>query len=334
MIVGGCESATVVETPPSPADRLEFRAAPTQATAGLPFDPAVQVVVRRFDGSIDVTSTATISLTVQSATAPDSLRGATSVTAVGGVATFTGLSLLRASATTRLFARADGLTGAESAPLSVVHGAPAQIVFRTQPAGATAGQPLAALSVQVRDVGGNRVTSASGPVTIAIATGPPGATLTGTVTADLVAGEASLGDVRLPRAGSGYTLTASLVGNPAVLADITRVFTTVPAAPAELAFVTEPTASLAGVPITPAVRVAVLDAFGNLVTNASAPITLGFALAPTATQLLGTTTVTPTDGIARFADLRVDRIAANVRLRASAPGLPSATSILFAVGAP
>ena len=119
--IAGCSSDVVEAPPPAAPDRLEFRVGPTRAIAGVPFDPAVQVVIRRLDGTIDSTSTAQVSITSLSPTV----------------------------------------------------------------------------------VGGNRVTSATGPVAIAITTGPVGASLTGTVTANLVAGEANLGDVRLPRAGVG-----------------------------------------------------------------------------------------------------------------------------------
>lgn len=317
-----------------PPDRLEFRIVPTQAVAGVPFDPTVQVIIRRLDGNVDVTSTAEVSLRSRSATVADTLRGVSTVAAIAGVATFPTAALTRVSSDTRLFARASGLTGAESDPIRVVHGPPAQLVFLTQPDAAVAGQPLPPLRVQLRDVGGNLVTSANGPVTITIATGPLGASIAGTNAVDLVSGEASLSDLRLPRAGTGYTLSASLVGNAAVRSPITRVFTTVPAAASELAFLTEPTASIAGSPIAPAVRVAIFDAFGNVVSTANTPIALDFAVSPAGTQLLGTTTVTPTAGIATFRDIRVDRASAAIRLRASAPGLTGGISAIFTVGAP
>lgn len=334
MLAGVSCSSDAVEAPPASPDRLEFRAAPVRAVAGVALDPAVQVVIRTLDGSIDASSTAAVSLTSRSSTVADTLRGTTTADAVAGVATFPGLVLNRVSADTRLFARASGLTGAESTPLRVMHGEPVQLVFLSQPAGAIAGQPLPALRVQLQDIGGNRVMSANGPVTVGISTGPAGAVITGTSTADLVSGEASLADVRLPRAGVGYTLTVSLVGSAGVRSPVTRVFTTVPAAPAALTFAAEPSTSIAGSPISPPVRVAILDALGNTITGSNASISLDLAVAPTGTQLLGTATIPATAGIATYPDIRVDRAAASVRLRASSPGLTSAISAIFAVGAP
>ncbi len=330
----GCSTDDVVDAPVIAPDRLEFRTAPAQAIAGVPFDPAVQVLILLPDGRIDVTSTAAVSLTALSATVADTLRGATSVTATAGIATFPAVSFSRVSAATRLVARSSGLTGAESTPIRVGHGVAAQLVFLTQPDSAVAGRPLPALRVQVRDVGGNRVLSASGPVTVAIATGPTGASVTGTATADLSSGEASFNDVRLPRAGTGYTLTASLVGEAGIRSPVTRVFATAPAAPASLAFLSEPTASTVGFPVTPAIRVAIVDEFANIVGSASTPVTLDLAVAAAGTQLTGTTTAAPMAGIATFTNVRVDRAAATVRLRAAAAGLTSAVSAGFAVGAP
>lgn len=329
----GCSSEEV-DAPRVAPDRLEFRVRPAEVIAGVPFDPAVQVGVVLPDGTLDGSSSASISLISQSASATDTLRGVTTVTAVDGIATFPDLSLTRASADTRLIARSSGLTGIQSDPIRVVPGAATQLVFLTQPENVVAGQPLSALRVQLRDASGNRVASGSGPITVAISTGPAGASISGTVTADLVSGEASFTDVRLPRAGTGYTLTATLVGSPTIRPPVTRVFTTAPAAPAALVFLTEPTASTVGFPITPAVRVAVVDDFGNVVTSASNSVSLDLAVAPAGSQLTGTTTATSVAGIATLGNLRVDRAATAVRLRATAAGLPPAVSAIFAVGAP
>ena len=297
-------------------------------------NPAVTVAILRPDGAIDVNSSATVSLRVQSPTVVDTIVGISSVAAVRGVALFPGVVLSRATQNARLYARSPDLVGAESPPFSVVTGAPAQLVFLTEPAGAVAGQPLPELRVQVRDVGGNPVTTAAGVVSIAVATGPAGGVATGTLTANLVDGEVRFSNVRLPRAGAGYTLTAALVGNPTVRAPITSAFTTAAGAPAELAFQTDLATVQAGAPILPAVRVAVLDGFGNTVTDAAVSITLDLAVAATGAQLLGTTNVVSTSGIATFSGIRVDRASVTTRLRASGAGLTPGLSTVFAAVAP
>jgi hypothetical protein len=329
----GC-SSEAVDAPRIPPDRLEFRVTPAAVAAGAPFSPAVQVAVMLPNGAVDATSTAAVSLTTQDAAVTDSLLGNVIVSAVAGIATFPAITLSRASPSTRLVARSAGLTGAASDPIRVVAGEPAQLVFLTQPENVVAGQPLPELRVQLRDLAGNRVTAANGPISVTIATGPGGALITGTLTANLVSGEASFTDIRLPRAGTGYTLSAVLVGSTTVRSPVTRVFTTAPAAPTGLQFLTEPTTSTVGFPITPAIRVAVVDDFGNIVSAASTPVTVELAVGAVGSQLTGSRTVTPVAGIATLGDLRVDRPAAAVRLRATGSGLAPAVSAAFAVGAP
>jgi alpha-tubulin suppressor-like RCC1 family protein len=98
-----------------------------------------------------------------------------------------------------------------------------------------------------------------------------------------------------------------------------------------LAFVTElPASGEANVVISPPVRVAVQDSLGNTVPGAADTVTLALAANPSEAVLLGTTTVAAIDGIATFADLRVDRPGSRYTLAAAAVGLQDATSATFA----
>ena len=51
----------------------------------------------------------------------------------------------------------------------------------------------------------------TGTVTIGLGSHPDGATLTGTLTVTAVRGVATFSDLRIDRAGSGYTFTASAI---------------------------------------------------------------------------------------------------------------------------
>jgi hypothetical protein len=104
--------------------------------------------------------------------------------------------------------------------------------------------------------------------------------------------------------------------------------------PAELAFLVEPTPSIADAPIAPSIRVAIVDRFGNVVPTATNTVALDLAVAPVGTQLRGTTTVASSEGVALFADVRVDRATTGARLRATAAGLVPSISAIFPVGAP
>ena len=73
--------------------------------------------------------------------------------------------------------------------------------------------------------------------------------------------------------------------------------------PVQLAFLQQPTNALTQATISPAVKVAVEDANGNIVSSATNPIKL--SLSGSATGLGGTLSVTPQNGIATFSNLTV-----------------------------
>src|SRR5207248_326883 len=128
----------------------------------------------------------------------------------------------------------------------------------TQPSNAAAGAAIS-LAVALQDAFGN-ATQATNPVTIALAGSPGGATLSGTTTANAQNGVASFANLSLDKAAAGYTLAASSTG----LAGATSAaFNVTPGAPAQLAFATQPSIAQTGSPISPAVQVAIRDAFGN-----------------------------------------------------------------------
>jgi Chitobiase/beta-hexosaminidase C-terminal domain len=100
--------------------------------------------------------------------------------------------------------------------------------------------------------------------------------------------------------------------------------------PAKLAFVQQPSNTLTGVAISPAVQVMVQDANGNAVTNATNPVTLALT---SGTGLAGTLTVTPQNGIAAFSNLTLSTVG-SYTLAATSSGLTSATSSSFTVDMP
>jgi alpha-tubulin suppressor-like RCC1 family protein len=99
-----------------------------------------------------------------------------------------------------------------------------------------------------------------------------------------------------------------------------------------LTFVTQPPAQVEGnVVMSPPIRVAVRDSLGNPVQGDTTAVTLAIGLNPFGGRLLGTTTVRAVDGVATFADLRIDRPGTGYTLVATGPGLADAASTLFSV---
>jgi alpha-tubulin suppressor-like RCC1 family protein len=209
---------------------------------------------------------------------------------------------------------------------------PTKLAFVVQPSTVRAGVAITpAVEVTVLDAQGSMVTNSTASITVAITsgTGISGAVLGGTLIQTAVSGVASFTDVTIDKTGSGYTLSAtagSLTGATSAS------FTVNPGAASKLGFTVQPSAAAGAQLITPAVQVAVQDAFENTVTAATDPVTvLLFGANPNAGTLSGMLTVAATQGIATFSNLRIDRPGSSYLLAASAPGLTGATSALFAV---
>jgi len=104
---------------------------------------------------------------------------------------------------------------------------------------------------------------------------------------------------------------------------------TAPAPATKLAFLAQPTSSELGAPIAPAVRVAIQDASGATVDSATGTVTVAIGANPGGGTLSGTTTVAAVNGIAVFADLRIDRMATGFTLAATSGTLTGAASAAF-----
>lgn len=100
-----------------------------------------------------------------------------------------------------------------------------------------------------------------------------------------------------------------------------------------LAFATPPGDAVAGVALSPAVRVEIRDAAGSVITGATDAVTLALGANPGGAALTGTATVAAVSGVATFNDLSLDKSGTGYTLVASAPPLAATTSAAFAVAA-
>jgi trimeric autotransporter adhesin len=239
-------SFTSTSTPPTPvtltsgaATKLAFSTQPTvgqniQATGTGTFLAAVTVQ----DANGNTVTTATNAVTLAIGTNPSAgvlactNSGGLTVNAVSGVANFTGCSITKVGTGYTLAATSSPvLTPPVNAnAFNITAGAASQLVFTTQP---VAGVPLGtnfatSPKVSVEDANSNVVTSDTGTVTLAIASGPGGASLTcsnpGFPTIAAVAGVATftncqisgtlIGTFTLQATRSGLTTATS---NPVVI---------------------------------------------------------------------------------------------------------------------
>jgi len=99
-----------------------------------------------------------------------------------------------------------------------------------------------------------------------------------------------------------------------------------------LVFTVQPSTSRAQQPIQPAIEVTALAADGDPVPWFDGPISLALATSVLGAAAQGTLPVSAEGGVARFGNVRVDRIGLDYRLTAAFAGAtPAQTSNAFAV---
>src|SRR5207237_617062 len=142
------------------------------AQSGVAF--AQQPVIQVRDASGNPVNQAGVTVTAAIATGGGTLGGTLTATTLGtGVASFTNLAISGTAGDRTLSFSATGLTGANSAAITITAGAATQLTVTTEPSStaqsgvAFAQQPV----VQLRDGDGNAVNQAGVTVTAEISTG-------------------------------------------------------------------------------------------------------------------------------------------------------------------
>ncbi len=304
---------------PAAASGLAFAAAIPATVAGTSLGNIVVDIVDAF-GNLVPTGNAAVTL---AANGPGALSGGSpTATAVNGVATINNNLTLTAAGSYTLTATAANLKAGTSQTFNITPSfTPSSVAFQGLPATAPAGT-LPPINVALLDVFGNVMTGSSPDVTIALASGP--GTLGGVTTVRAVNGVATFNTLTLTTPGN-YTFSAQASGwSPAT----SGTLAVTAAAPATVAFETAPASTYTVAPI-PNVKVDVLDAFGNLVTNAGAAVTIT-ANGPGTFSPGSKTTVPAVNGVATFSNL-VLPTAGTYSLTASSVNLQATTSASFQV---
>lgn len=321
-----------------PAVKLAFAVQPATATALLPINPAVQIAAEDRWGNLTDTFPAgggslrvQVLLTAGSGTASANLGGTSLKSAVSGVATFDSLAIDKVGTGYTLTAVGNAVLAAVSAPFSVVPGTGSALAVTATPSDTVAGATLGAVRVEIRDLAGNRVPSATDSITLAVqsGTGSAGAVLAGTTRRAAVGGVATFNDLSIAKSGDGYGLTASAAGLGSASAGYFAIRADTPTA---LTFVAQPANVSAWRTMSPAAIVGLADRFGNLAL-VSRTVTLAIAPGTGASgAVLGGTLSEVSGPGAVFGDLTIDRAGTGYQLVASSPGLTAATSAAFDVG--
>ena len=253
------------------------------------------------------------------------LQGTTTVTASGGISTFTNLSDDKAETISLQFTSVPALTDATSNNIVVSPAAATQLVLITQPsAAATAGAAFATQPVvYFEDQYGNLETGNN----------------TTEVTASLNTGSGPLQGTTMQTAANGIvtftnladdkaeTISLQFTSVPALATATSNNIVISPAAASQLAVTTEPSpTATAGVAFATKPVVHVEDQYGNLETGDNATQVTVTSLPLGSGPLLGTTTVTASGGIATFTNLQDDTAETISLSFSSVPALTSATS--------
>jgi hypothetical protein len=328
-------ASTAFDIIAGPASKLVFQQQPTNATAGAGIAPAIKVAALDAGNNpvASFTGLVTITLTAGTGNPAAALSGTNAVSAIGGVATFSGLSIDKVGTGYTLDAAAAGLTGVTSSAFDVAAGAASQLVFTQQPTTVAGGATMApAVSVTALDAEQNIATGFASNVTIAITsgTGTSGALLSGTLTVGATAGVASFSTLSIDKAGTAYTFTAT---SGALSSATSSAFDVVIGAATRLVFSVQPSNLVTGGTMTPAVEVTAQDAGNNTVQSFTGDVTMTIGTNPSGGTLSGTTTVAAVAGVATFSTLSLDKSGTGYTLAASAAGLTGATSTTFNVAA-
>jgi streptogramin lyase len=183
---------------------------PATVTAGSPFG----LTVWAEDGSGNLVSSFNGTVTIALASNPGgtALGGPLTVTASGGVATFSGLTLNKAASGYALAVTAGGFGQGVTNAMTVTPAAATQVVITQQPPSTLKVGTRFSMKASIEDAYGNVVTTAAGTVSVAFASNPTGATLGGTRSITASQGVATFTDLTISKVGSGYTLRVSSSG--------------------------------------------------------------------------------------------------------------------------
>lgn len=340
-------TVTTTFTPMGQATELVFSTQPGSAVAGAELAPQPVVTIKDANGNTvtagpDSKAVITLNVATDSPTL-GTIRGTASVTAVKGVATFTGLSLQEAGVKTLTASKPDTTNQTfGTLPMTVtssqftISAGPVSPMTSTisispavppNPALIANGNDSYTVTIVLKDQYGNPV-SGTKPT---FASSIPGDTLSqpaqatdalGTITGAITS---TISDATPP-----YRMIS--ISSPAGLSSVAVAAPFVPGPATKLAFLSQPVNSPAGILGMNVIKVVIQDAQGNTVAtgpSATASITLSIANNVGAALLTGTVTADAVAGVATFSDLGIDKTGTGYKLIASTASFNPAYSNSF-----
>jgi uncharacterized protein YjdB len=291
---------------PAAPNKLTIAQQPlANALGGTPWTPALTVRVEDTYSNLVDTATTSVTASLTGGTAGAALVGTKVVNAVGGIATFGGLAIDKVGAGYVLPVTSTagnlGITGENSTAVAVAVGPAAALRFVAQPGATAQGQPLVNTpSVEIVDAGGNRVTTATDRVSLALVGSLKSGALAGTASVNAIAGLARFEAVGVTTNEPALRVAASAVGRTGVTSQPFDVFGQLTA----VEIITRPRAAFSGdiLPTQPVLRLR--DSEGTTVRDSTINISAAF-VGPASGSLGGTVAVRAVNGIATFTNLTV-----------------------------
>ncbi|NBO50075.1 MAG: hypothetical protein EBU80_10205, partial [Chitinophagia bacterium] len=197
--------------------KLIFKQQPVNTVAGANISPAVTAEIQDTYGN-KTSGTNQVSIYISTNPSSGTLSGTTSVNAVAGLVTFSGLSIDKSGSNYVLTISSSGLTSANSNSFDIIVGAASKLRIRQQAAGAKSGiifntQPI----IELLDDNNNLITNDDHLITMTVSSG----TAYGTYTVTSASGVATFTNAGVnAQGGTTVTLTFSASGLTEVKHDI------------------------------------------------------------------------------------------------------------------
>jgi hypothetical protein len=307
---------------------------PSTIIAGSPF--GLTAAAEDPLGNIDPTYTGTVAVALSANPGGSLLGGTTAIAASNGVATFSGLTLNRATSGYAIQVSSGFLPVVTVSGLQVNPAAAAQLVVSVPPpASVVAGSPFG-LTVIAKDTFGNITPSFSGSMAVSLLSNPGGSmsTLGGITTGTANHGGLTFGGLTLNKAGAGYTIQAISSG---LTAAVSTPITVTPATIAQLVVTTQPPATV-NVGSQFGFGVTAEDTFGNAIQSYTGTVAVSLQSNPGGATLSSTVVsslIAPAiNGTAVFPGLTLDRPGNGYTLQATSSGLATASSAFNAKATP
>ena len=188
------------------ASKLAFTQVPTTGMAGTPLT-ALQVAILDIHGNVDTSNTSKVRIAVKSGPGGFTSDSTLTAKAVGGVATFSNLTLNTAGTYT-FRVRAGTLTSATAGNIVISAAAASNLVFTMTTSTGSVNKRLGTMTVSIVDAYGN-ITPTEKMVKLSISSGPSGGNFhpRSILNVKAVNGVAKFSNIKLAKAGT-YTLNA------------------------------------------------------------------------------------------------------------------------------